>query len=74
VKRNVTTNPEIFGETHFGLTAPTTISGFPPALILEKQVDQGRVFNAKLSRTDRGYLSIGLRKSDPVLPNFTQLN
>jgi hypothetical protein len=27
VKRNVTTNPAIFGETHFGLTAPTTISG-----------------------------------------------
>jgi hypothetical protein len=27
VKRNVTTNPSIFGEIHFGLTAPTTISG-----------------------------------------------
>jgi choline dehydrogenase-like flavoprotein len=27
VKRNVATNPAIFGETHFGLTAPTTIWG-----------------------------------------------
>jgi hypothetical protein len=42
VKRNVATNPAIFGETYFGLTAPTTTSGIPPALILQKPVDQGQ--------------------------------
>jgi hypothetical protein len=42
VKWNVTTDSAIFGEIPFGLTAPTTISGFPPALILKKQVDQGQ--------------------------------
>jgi hypothetical protein len=46
----MTANPAVLGETHFGLTAPTTTPGFLPALVLKKQVDQGRWLNDKLSR------------------------
>jgi choline dehydrogenase-like flavoprotein len=43
VKRKVTANPTVFAETHFGLTAPTTISGISTCSRSEKTGRSGAV-------------------------------